>query len=133
MHVSILTAGTLGLLVGPALGELVLVVDGLLWMVRLGFFYLSSHPPFLPLSVSQALVVPPQLAQQARRIQPRGRSSSWSGLELRSLSLKDLSVVLVSPLVGFSSGLERGRSGRPVEGLLQSPGGKNKQSDLECR
>ena len=34
MHVSILTAGTLGLLVGPALGELVLVVDGLLWIVR---------------------------------------------------------------------------------------------------
>ena len=49
MHVSILTAGTLGLLVGPALGELVLVVDGLLWMVRLGqTFLLSVKPPTFP-------------------------------------------------------------------------------------
>ena len=46
MHVSILTAGTLGLLVGPALGELVLVVDGLLWIVRLGFLLSVKSPTF---------------------------------------------------------------------------------------
>ena len=53
MHVSILTAGTLGLLVGPALGELVLVVDGLLWMVRLDFSFICqvthlSYPSLCP-------------------------------------------------------------------------------------
>ena len=81
MQVSIRTAGTLGLRVGPALGELVLLV-GLLWIRKFVWsdethFKLSSgDPPFLPLFELQAWGVAPQPVRRAEPSQPPGQSSS---------------------------------------------------------
>ena len=126
MQVSIRTAGTLGLRVGPALGELVLLV-GLLWIRKFGqmrlIFKLSSgDPPFLRLFELQAWGVAPQPVRQAEPSQPPGQSSScWEWGLLHSLSLL-VALVLVS--VESWSCLVREHSDLPAGGWPQSPGWK---------